>query len=136
MNDPFVGTWSLNPKRSIFDANHQPREATMRWELDGDGSYMLFAAGVDAKGAQATEKPQRLRPDGIAAPVDGLPGLKAVTTRPNPNTIRAEVMREDGSLAGEGSYVVADDGRSMTATTKGFDTQLRPFSMQTVWDRT
>ena len=73
---------------------------------------------------------------GAGYPVDGLPGLTSVTTRPNPHTVRAEVKREDGSLAGEGSYVVADDGRSMTATTKGFDSQLRPFAMQTVWNRT
>jgi hypothetical protein len=59
-----------------------------------------------------------------------------VTTRPNGHTIRAEARREDGSLAGEGTYVVADDGRTMTATTKGVDSQLRPFTQQTVWDRT
>ena len=136
MNDPFVGTWTLNPTRSAFDANHQPAQATMRWELDTEGAYALFAAGVDAKGAPCEEKPHCLRPDGVAYPIDGFPGLTSVTTRPNPNTIRAEAKREDGSLAGEGTYVVADDGKTMTATTKGVDSQLRPFTQQTVWDRT
>jgi hypothetical protein len=136
MSDPFVGTWTLNPTRSVFDANHKPARATMRWELDDEGSLALFAAGVDAKGAPCEEKPQRLRPDGVAYPIDGLPGLTSVTTRPNGHTIRAEARREDGSLAGEGTYVVADDGRTMTATTKGVDSQLRPFTQQTVWDRT
>jgi hypothetical protein len=136
MNDPFVGTWTLNPTRSVFDANHKPARATMRWEVDDEGTYALFAAGVDAKGAPCEEKPQRLRPDGVAYPVDGFPGLTSVTTRPNGNTIRAEAKREDGSLAGEGTYVVADDGKTLMATTKGFDSQLRPFTQQTVWDRT
>jgi hypothetical protein len=36
----------------------------------------------------------------------------------------------------EGTYAVADDGNTMTATTKGFDSQLRPFLQGTVWDRT
>ena len=36
MSDPFVGTWSLNPRRSEFDATHKPREATMGWELQDD----------------------------------------------------------------------------------------------------
>jgi hypothetical protein len=107
----------------------------MRWELGADGTYVLLAEGVDAKGERCAEKPQRMRPDGVAYPVDGFPGLTSVTTRPDRNTIRAEARRDDGSIAGEGTYVVADDGRSMTATTKGFDTQLRPFAMQTVWDR-
>ena len=136
MSDPFVGTWTLNPTRSAFDANHKPAQAMMRWELDGEGTYVLFAAGIDAKGAPCEEKPQRLRPDGVAYPIDGFPGLTSVTTRPNANTIRAEAKREDGSIAGEGTYVVADDAESMTATTKGFDSQLRPFTQQTVWDRT
>lgn len=135
MTDPFVGTWTLNPVRSRFDANHKPREATMRWELDAEDTYLLFAVGVDAKGNRCEEKPQRMRPDGVGYPVEGLPGLTSITTRPNPKTIRAEAKREDGSLAGEGTYAVADDGQTMTATTKGFDSQLRPFTMETVWDR-
>lgn len=134
MNDPFVGAWTLNPKRSTFDVNHKPAQATMTWALDGDGVYVLTATGVDAKGERREEKPQRLRPDGVAYPVEGLPGLSSVTTRPSLNTIRAEARREDGSVAGEGTYVVADDGQTMTATTAGVDSQLRPFKMITVWD--
>lgn len=135
MSDPFEGTWRLNPARSAFDVNHKPAQATMTWQLDADGTYVLLATGVDAKGERCEEKPQRLRADGVAYAIDDLPGLMSVTTRPNPNTLRAEAKRDDGSLAGEGTYVVADDGRTMTATTKGFDTQLRPFTMRTVWDR-
>jgi serine/threonine protein kinase len=32
-------------------------------------------------------------------------------------------------------HVVNEDGRSLVATTAGFDTQLRRFEMKTVWDR-
>jgi hypothetical protein len=136
MDDPFVGKWTLNPTQSAFDANHKPAAGTMTWERDGDGTYLLVAEGVDAKGERCREKPQCLRPDGVAYPVEGLPGLTSVTTRPNPNTIRAEAKREDGSLAGEGTYMVAADGATMIASTSGFDSQLRPFTMKTVWDRT
>lgn len=135
MDDPFVGTWTLNPTRSEFDANHKPTQGTMTWQLEAGGTYLLLAEGVDAKGNRCTEKPQRMRPDGVACAVEGLPGLTSVTTRPNPNTIRAEAKREDGSIAGEGTYVVTDDGATMIATTKGFDSQLRTFTMRTVWDR-
>jgi hypothetical protein len=135
MDDPFVGTWTLNPTRSEFDRNHKPAQATMTWEREADGAYLLLAEGVDAKGDRCTEKPQRLRPDGVAYPVEGLPGLTSVTTRPKPTTIRAEAKREDGSLAGEGTYLVAEDRQTMTAMTTGFDSQLRPFTMRTVWDR-
>jgi hypothetical protein len=135
MDDPFVGAWTLNTAASTFDPNHRPTEARMTWTLDGEGAYLLLAEGVDAKGKPCAEKPQRLLPDGKPYDVENLPGLTCVTTRPSPNTIRAEAKREDGSLAGEGTYVVADDGETMTATTAGFDSQLRPFTMRTVWDR-
>jgi hypothetical protein len=135
MHDPFAGTWELNTSRSVFDPNHRPSRATMRWQLEQDGAYLMFAQGVDDKGQEATEKPQRLVPDGLGYPVENLPGLRCVTSRPDPHTIRAELQREDGSLAGEGTYVVADDGRTITATTSGFDSQLRRFVMKTVWDR-
>jgi hypothetical protein len=53
----------------------------------------------------------------------------------NHNTLRAEARREDGSIAGEGRYVVSDDGRYMTSITSGIDSQLRRFEMRTAWDR-
>ena len=74
-------------------------------------------------------------PDGQPYPVPQLQGLTCVTSRPDPHTLRGEVRREDGSIAGEGSYVVAPDGATMTATTAGFDSQLRRFETRTVWDR-
>ncbi|HXW04214.1 MAG TPA: hypothetical protein VD833_03200 [Vicinamibacterales bacterium] len=135
MNDPFVGTWALNPARSEFDPNHRTAQARMTWEPDPRGGYLLLAEGVDEKGTHCVEKPQTLIPDGKSYPVENLPGLSSVTTRPDRHTIRAEALREDGSRAGEGTYLVAEDGRTMTATTTGFDSQLRPFTMRTVWDR-
>jgi hypothetical protein len=135
MHDPFIGTWKLNPKSSEFDPNHRPTEGTMHWERDAEGWYLLRAEGTNARGEKVAERPQKFIPDGQAYPVPDFPGLSAVTSRPNPKALRAEVRREDGTIAGEGTYVVAEDGQSMTATTAGFDSQLRRFEMRTVWDR-
>ena len=135
MRDPFVGTWTLNPTKSNFDVNHQPSAATMQFELGEDGTYVMKAQGVNQKGEPVAEKPATFIPDGRAYPVPDFAGLSAVTTRPDPRTLRAECRREDGSLVGEGSYVVSDDGASLTAMTAGFDTQLRRFEQKTVWDR-
>jgi hypothetical protein len=133
--DPFVGTWTLNRNASTFDSNHRPGGGTMRWERTAEGHYTMLAEGVDAKGERCVERPQTLIPDGQARPVPDLLGLTAVTTQPDARTLVAEVRREDGSLAGQGRYVVSEDGRSLVATTAGFDTQLRRFEMRTVWDR-
>ena len=134
MTDVFAGTWELNPQRSEFDPNHRPRQGTMEFEKDGE-AYVLKARGVSGKGEPVTENHQRLVPDGQPYPVPGLPGLTAICTRRDPNAISAEVRREDGTLAGQAEYVVSPDGRSLAATTSGFDTQLRQFRQYTVWDR-
>jgi hypothetical protein len=135
VNDPFSGTWKLNPERSQFDPNHRPAAGTMIFETEQDGVYILKAEGVNAKGEKCAEKPARIVPDGKDHPLPDFPGLSVVAHRPDPRTIRSEVRREDGSVVGGGSYVVSEDGRSMLATTFGYDTQLRQFQTQTAWER-
>ncbi len=135
MPDPFVGTWTLNPAKCEFDPNHRPTEATMVFELDAQGHYLMKAEGKNAKGEKVAERPATFIPDGEPHPIPGLPGLTAVATRPDPNTIQGEARREDGSVVGGGTYVVSPDGKSLTATNSGIDQQLRPFTQRTVWDR-
>jgi hypothetical protein len=135
MQDPFVGSWKLNPEKSEFDPNHRPQAGTMIFELEGDGRYVLKAEGVNAKGEKCAERPSHIVPDGQDRPLPDLPGLTVVARRPDANTIRVEVRREDGSVAGGGAYVVSPDGRSMNATTFGYDTQLRQFEQHALWER-
>lgn len=135
MHDPFVGTWQLNPAKSLFDRHHRPSGGTMTWQLEADGGYLLQAEGVNEKGEPCVERPQKMFPDRRPYPVPQMPGLSAVTSRPDSHTLLGQVTREDGSIAGEGRYVVAPDGATMTATTSGFDSQLRRFELRTVWDR-
>src|SRR5262245_26387827 len=127
MTDPFVGTWKLNVARSKFDAHHQPPNGTMTFEREPDGSYLMRAHMTKSDGDILAEVPQRLRPDGKLYPVPEMYGLSAVTTQPNPRTLVAQARRDDGSIAGEGEYIVSEDGATLTATTAGFDTQLRQF---------
>jgi hypothetical protein len=135
MQDPFVGTWKLNVEKSEFDAHHRPTAGTMMFELDAQGHYLMTARGRNAKGEEIAERPMKFILDGKEHPVPDFPGLKAVATRPDPNTITGEARREDGSVVGGGTYVVSADGKSLTATNFGWDSQLRQFKQQTVWDR-
>ena len=135
MQDPFIGTWKLNPANSEFDPNHRPLAGTMVFEQTPEGGYLMTAEGVTAKGEACKEKPATLMPDGKEYPLPGFPGLVTITTRPDANTLAAEVRREDGSVVGGGTYAVSLDGASMTATTFGFDTQLRRFQQKSAWER-
>jgi hypothetical protein len=133
--DPFVGTWKLNPAKSQFDPNHRPLEATMTFEIQPDGSYLMKAEGTKEGGQKVQEHPQTFFVDGQPRPIPELPGLSAVATRPDPNTLRGEARREDGSIVGSGTYAVSAGGKSLTATVSGVDSQLRTFTQVTVWDR-
>jgi hypothetical protein len=133
--DPLVGTWTLNPSRSNFDVNHRPQAGTMVIEQTDEGGYLIKAEGISEKGQQVNEKPQTIVPDGQPRPVPDFPGLSVTSTRPDANTLHTDVKREDGSIAGQGTYVVSADGRSLTAMTAGFDSQLRRFEQHTSWDR-
>jgi hypothetical protein len=135
MQDQLIGTWKLNPQKSEFDANHRPAAGTMVFELTGEGHYLLTAEGISQKGEKVKERPARMIPDGKEHPVPDFPGLITVTTRPDPHTLTSEARREDGSVVGGGTFVVSADGKSLTATNFGYDTQLRQFKQQTVWDR-
>jgi hypothetical protein len=134
LRDPFLGTWTLNVERSRFDANHNPRSGTMVFEA-AEGGYLMKAEGVAADGRSVAERPQRFITDGQPRPLPDFPELHAVATRPEPHTLHGEVRRPDGSIVGEGDYVVSADGRAMTATATGFDSQLRRFQVTTSWDR-
>lgn len=135
MADPFVGTWKLNVAKSQFDENHRPTGGTLRFELDAEGVYLMTAEGTKPNGERVAERPQKFIPDGKPHPIPNLTGLSATACRPDANTIAAEARREDGSVAGGGTYTVSPDGKLLTASTFGFDTQLRQFKVQTVWDR-
>jgi hypothetical protein len=135
MEDLLLGAWKLNVEKSEFDPNHRPREAIMAFEIVEEGHFLLKAEGVSEQGASVEERPVHIIPDGKEHPVPEFPGLMAVASRPDPRTLSTEVRRENGLVVGGGSYVVSSDGKSLFATTFGYDTQLRQFRQKTVWDR-
>lgn len=134
-HDPLVGTWVLDPARCDFDVNHRPQAAMLVITRDDEGRYLITAEGVNEKGEKCAERPQTLVPDGQPRPVPEFPGLTVVSTRPDSKTFQTDVKREDGSIAGQGTFIVSVDGRTLTAINSGFDSQLRQFKQQTTWDR-
>ncbi|MBZ5609460.1 MAG: hypothetical protein LAP38_14460 [Acidobacteriia bacterium] len=135
MQDPFIGTWTLNVEKSQFDANHRPRAGTIALEVDQEGYYVQKAEGVNEKGENVAERPQRYIADGQYHPIQGFPELSSRATRVDANTMITEAKREDGSIVGGATKIVSADGKSITIDNFGYDSQLRQFKMRTVWDR-
>jgi len=135
MKDPFAGTWKLNVAESEFDANHRPRAGTIVYEIDAEGYYTKKAEGINEKGEKCVERPERFIPDGKPHPISDFPGLSYTVTRTDPNTMTGEIKREDASVVGGSTSVVSQNGRTLTITNFGYDSQLRQFRMRTVWER-
>jgi hypothetical protein len=135
MTDPLVGTWKLNVEESEFDVNHRPQAGTIVYEIDADGYYIKKAEGINKNGEKCVERPERFIPDGKPHPVPDFPGLSYTVTRTDPSTIRGQVTRQDASVVGGSTSSVSPDGRTLTITNFGYDSQLRQFRMRTVWDR-
>jgi hypothetical protein len=133
--DSFVGVWKLRPEKSAFDANHRPAEATMVFELESEGHYVMRAEGINGEGKKVVEKPQHFIIDGRPRPLPGMPELIIVASRSDAKTLHAKVTRPDGSTVGESLMVVSPDGCALSATTFGVDAQLRPFKQSTAWER-
>jgi hypothetical protein len=131
--DFFSGTWKLNSEKSNFDANHRPSSATMRWERNSEG-YLMTAEGTKANGQVVHEKPLLFILDGKEHPMPDAAGFTAVTTQPAPNVIEVEA-KNAGQMIGRGSYVVSEDGTTMTASVSGIDAEHRPFQTVAVFDR-
>lgn len=131
-DDPFVGTWVMVPAESQFDQHHKPSQATMRFVREEDG-YVMSAEGVSNSNV-IREPPQTFYLDGGEHPVSGAPELSAASTLVDRNTLRVVVRRGDESI-GDGLYTVSANGRTLTTTLSGVDSEQRRFQSTVVWRR-
>ncbi len=131
--DPFGGTWQLNPEKSHFDPNHRPSNATMRWECTSDG-YTMTAEGIAGDGSVVREKPSTFVPDGKDHEISGVSGFTAAVSHPSPNVLEVE-SKNVGGIVGKASYVVSEDGETLTTSVSSIDARQRPFQVVLVWER-
>ena len=131
--DPFVGTWKMNPEKSELDPKHRAMAAKMYWEREADG-YRMSVEGINARGQVVKEAPQRFLPDAKEHPASGAPGVTMIVTRPEPNTMRIE-SKKDGQVVGQATYAVSRDRKSLTATVSGIDGKRQAFQTRMVFDR-
>jgi hypothetical protein len=133
MQGIFVGTWKLSVGQSQFDPKHVPTGGTLVFERDAEGCYLMKAEGINAAGEKVAERPQRFHLDGVERPMAEMPGLTAVSSRPDPNTIVAE-GKMNGKVVGKSTSVVSEDGKTLTATVFGLGVN-GPFETRAVFNR-
>ena len=80
------------------------------------------------------ERPATFVLDGKDHAVPGQPGTAVLAASPAPNIIHVEA-KNAGRVVGKGSYIVSEDGTTLTTTMAGTDAQQRSFQTVVVWDR-
>jgi hypothetical protein len=132
-DNPFLGTWKLNPAKSKATTGSMSKEETVVFQADGSG-VKRTVTGVDANG-----KPINMSGtvpwDGKEHKVDGPMGPAMVAVKSvNDHTVNVTV-KVNGKVVSSGRSVVSKDGKTMTASFKGEDPKGQKFDTVEVYDK-
>ena len=130
---PLTGTWVANLAKSRRHENHQFQSATLRFEVSGN-AVSLTQAGVNMSGKDESST-LTLVADGEEHPVSPqAPGVVVISKWIGTQVLETTGKRCDAIL-GRGTYEVAADGQTLTATVAGIDGQGKTFEQVIVFDR-
>jgi hypothetical protein len=129
---PFAGVWNANLEKSQRHENHQFKSAKLQFEVSGD-VVMLTYSGINMSGKQEAST-RKIQPDGKERPIAEAPDMVEIAKWVGSNRLEI-VAKKDGKVAGQSSYEVSSDGKTLTATVKGMDAKGRPFEQVIVFDR-
>jgi len=133
-SDPFLGTWQLNLAKSKFSPGPPPRSQTNTIQAEGQG-LKVTATGVDAQGNPIS--------NAFALVLDGMPhpSNRAPNFYDAINDARVDAYTLISSRTKAGKFVatqtvvVSPDGKTLTATTTGINTNAQPFNQIQVFDK-
>jgi hypothetical protein len=127
-----VGTWKYNAAKSKFDPGPGYKSRTVKVEPHGEG-IKVSVDGVSGDGKKHSYS-YTADYDGKDYPVTGNPAADTIAyKRIDDNTVEA-TTKKAGKVAANVKIVVAQDGQSMTVTSKGKD-EKGPFANVAVYDR-
>ena len=129
--DPFEGTWKLNAAKSKFTQGALPKEETIVIAQQGD-QLQVTITGTDSSGSPISVK--------YTAPAAGGPGKimagpwDGVATKRMDANNRVTMYMKGGKNVRTSQGTASQDGKTMTVTTKGVDTQGNPVAGTLVFD--
>ena len=132
-DNPFAGTWKLNPAKSKLTGSPMGTSATVKTEADAD-SLKVTVEAANADGSPNNFNYQATL-DGKPTKVDGSSMIDTITLkRVNDHTISAT-----GSKAGKQVYsdrrVISKDGKTMTITRSGTNGQGKKYRATLAFDK-
>jgi len=134
-DNPFQGTWKLNVAKSKFTGRQPPKNETRTEVVQGDGFKVTYA-GIAADGSPISYS-YTTHLDGKDAPISGTHPFGSdslAVTRVDANR-RTVVEKKIGKTLFTATGTVSKDGKTLTQTFNGINSEGQPMSVTTVWDK-
>jgi hypothetical protein len=131
--DPVVGTWNLNPAKSIFTPGPAPKSQTRIYSESAQGVTVIVKTTA-ADGKDSTTN-LTFKEDGKSYPASGSPDFDMVSvTRVDAFTIHSTQMKA-GATVGNAVRSVSKDGKTLTFAQKGTHAGGAKYDDVSVYDK-
>jgi hypothetical protein len=134
--DVRMGTWRLNPAMSKFSPGPAPKMLTLTWEPAGDGFKLVTASISETGEKRSTETVAKT--DGKDYPLkrSGRGGSTSrAYTQIDSHTFEEIPKNPDGTSMVIRRLVFSKNGKTLTVTETGKDTQGRPVNSVMVFEK-
>jgi hypothetical protein len=127
----WVGTWKLDTAKSKFSPGPGPKSMTLKFESSPEG-IKLTSEAVDAEG-KATQGGYTSKFDGKEVPFAGNPNADTGLPKRIDDNSYENTWKKGGKVTISTKAVVSTDGKTLTITQTGTDTQGRAVNTTTVY---
>jgi len=132
--DTSVGTWKYNAAKSKTTSTNPIKSQTDVREVTADGEAKDIRTGQLMDGTPSNYS-YTYKYDGKEYPVTGAPFDSITAKRIDANTTSFEVKKAGGKYDSTGHNVISKNGKTLTQTSKGTDTEGKPVASTLVFDR-
>jgi hypothetical protein len=135
-SDPRIGTWKLNVAKSKYSPGPAPQSLTVKVEPSGQGGEKVTAEFVNADGTRTTVQYTEANFDGKDYPLTGSQfGADTVSLKRIDRRTTERTDKKGGTVVQTLRREVSQDGKTMTVTTKGTDTQGQAMNNVAVFEK-
>jgi hypothetical protein len=132
--DNSLGTWKLNLEKSKYTPPPLPMKSLTAIREASDGGIKVTATGERQDGTPI-KSTYTAKYDGKGYPVTGAPYDTIAIKQVDDNTFTVTTKQASGKFQTTGRVVVSKDGKTMTATSKGTNTEGQEFTSEFVWEK-
>jgi hypothetical protein len=134
--DNSIGRWKVNIAKSTYSPAPMPLKSYAVVRRAAPGGVMVTITGERTDGTAINAR-YTANYNGSEATVDGsgTPYDTMAIKRVNANTFTYEAKQSNGKYHSSGKTVISKDGKTMTSTTTGTDSDGKPMSMTLVYEK-